>query len=239
MRKGLFAALALTLGAYALPSSAGLISTSANVTEIAAPSNVTNATTNPAPSDDTILIFQELDDFMLPNTINLNLLPGQSHMTTNAASPEPIPGGFGGTLNAGTIVDVYFVHYNGLDDATTAQALGASATFGDDEVLGVMGLFGDMHAFDADAFPTTGITYPTGQNTRGVWDSNVDSIDVAVAAGQVSFNLATGNGFVDQLRIFVTPGTPGPIPMPEPSSLPLLVLGALMLGLTRRLTRRQ
>lgn len=201
IRVVLFGATMILVGLLGIPSAlASLLSTSGNAIVVPAPADLTN---DGPESDTDIFVFQELENFVLPADVQLDLFPGQSHATTSAGNPEPLPAGFGGTIPAGTVVEVYFVHFNGIDDVTTAVSSG-SALFADNAVLGVMGTFGPMDSFDALAQPITGITYPTGHAARGVWDSNFDSVSVAVAAGNVDFTLSTANGFLDQVRVFTT-----------------------------------
>jgi hypothetical protein len=154
--------------------------------------------------------------------------PGPPDLFVNAFGPGPHGDSFPPSLllPPGSIFHSYLVHF---DPAGGVVALTGGVTFDPGEVIfGIQTHTPLLYSTDGP-FGHPSVVYPGAFiSTRG-FDTLPAPADVVTIAGDLNsaiFSLTAELG-VDQARIFT-------VPVPEPSTAALLVVGAVMLGLARR-----
>jgi hypothetical protein len=197
------------------PAQSGIISVS-NVNVIAPPPSVK---TGDLEDNAAVVTFREQQNFILPSAVVVDFLaPGVYD------SSADLPGGTP-TVAAGTRVDSYFVHGDGLGGGIVH--FNGSITFSTD-VLAVILRNGNGRLSNSDTVlgvPTT--DYP-GSNDRGLelgGVSNPDSDQITLSADRrtITFHFAVGP-VVDQIRV-ITQESFDAAPVPEPASLALAIVG--------------
>ena len=192
---------------------AGYLSESGMIQIIAPPPSVTLGSLQ---SDTEIRTFVEQQRLVLTKSVTVDDTASGT-FTSNAQL-------VGGTIAAGTSVDSYFFH---SDPVSASMMYEGTVTF-TTAILGVIVLSDSLSATDSQlGFPTT--TYPTGDSDRGLELSTTeDSFTLSADKQTLTFSFNT-HGNVDEVRVLTAP-----TPVPEPASVVLLSLGALVLTAVAR-----
>jgi len=198
----LFAVVASLPGTAAF---AAIVGTSGDVALIAPPPDVRD---DALESNDEIRVFTEKQNTLLGEDLSVDMtLPGST------ITP--------GIVFAGTQVDSYFVHFDGVGN--TSQSAFGSITF-DRAIIGV--IFTDASLDSSD--PVVGnlaTIYPTGLQGRAT-GHGIDDITLSEDFRNLSFNMEV-NPWVDQIRILTS--------VPIPAATWLFGSGLLgLVGIARR-----
>ena len=200
---------------------AGLVG---DITHIAPPPSVE---VNELVSESTMSIFVEQTGYELPVELSVDILG--AGRADNGRDPQPA----GGTIPAGTRVDVYYVHFD--SPAETVRALFGGIGFGT-EVLGA--IHSDALLDDSDFLGAPGTSYPTGAEFRGMVGDleGMDWVEVlnSPMGPPTSVQINSNVEFVlDGVRIITAPG--GIIPEPTTAALASVgAIGMLLAGRRRR-----
>ena len=189
----IFAGLIMVL--VATPSVATIISTSQSVYYVDPPTSVL---LNAEESNDQIIIFDELQNFILTSDVDLDItLPGD-YGTPTGTLPS-------GTVLAGINVDVHLLHFDpeGVQELINLQG---QITFGAD-ILGVIVFDEGLYASDWLGNPTT--SYPTSSFTqRGLEFRPQDYLTLSEDMRTLSVDFWAQNK-LDEVRI-ITLAAPEP-----------------------------
>jgi hypothetical protein len=191
-----------------------IMGTSGAVTEAAPPSNITTGNWQ---SGTQIRAFQEQQDYVLPQAVNVDItVPGTSpNSTSSNLSP--------GTISAGTLVNSYFLHFDPVGSPKNPVELTGSITLGEP----IIGIIAEDNALTASnpilgmsnvTYPDSGLELnPAGGGTSDVvtWEANNQNIDMDWRASSKS----------DNMRIITEAS---PVPEPSTTLLPLAFAGYLL-----------
>ncbi len=204
--------LGLALAAAGLPSaSAGITNTTGDAIFLDPPpaSLVLNALVN----DDQGFVFNERQNVTIPAGLYVDITaPGVYDETSDLDRVR---------LQAGTIVNSYFVHVDNDRNKPGSAKVLLSVTF-DQPIIGIMVRDSVLDVSDA-VLGAPGTVYPTGQRAR-TYEFKPDRLSLSSDLRTVTIRTVSKND-MDEIRIVTQ--------APEPTSLALLALGALG-GLIRR-----
>jgi hypothetical protein len=198
---------------FAPAAAAGIISTTGAMTEIFAPVSLIEGDTE---SSTEILILDE-GVTILPIEIFVNKLGPGLHSGSSGA-PIVVPGG--------SLVQTYIVHFDPIGGGFATVTGGVFFDPGE-IILGIQTHTPLLDGADA-AVGDPGATYPTGLLEFRAFETlpGTDTVTIAGGLDSASFTLFAELG-IDQARIVT-------IPIPEPSTSALLMLGLAALCVRRR-----
>ena len=204
--------LALLLGGGLCVTSvqAAVVSTSADIKKISAPSSVVQGALQ---SDSYIYLFEEQQGVVLGSDLSVDWLPSDG---------DSLDTGKGGTIAAGTRVNSYFLHFDPLSD--DAKAYG-EVDFSD-EILAV--IFTTTNLNDSDSvLGNSGTTYGNSPD-RGYEPNDEEYSNLPLPKSWWATNYSNA-GFIDQARVITA------APVPVPAALWLFGSALLaMVGIGRR-----